>query len=176
MRSSTASPGPWKARRRRPSATTCRRRRRPTSGIPSMRRGCGVPSASSASRRSPSRPSPEAGVRGMAEIRKADPGARRRALLLLAVGTLVGALLIAGWERYRLPFRDWLVSEPEKTAHRARLVFVLLAIALSAPPAAFAARLWRLGAAVRRARQFPPPGYRVIRDTPVVEGPAARAR
>jgi hypothetical protein len=122
-----------------------------------------------------SRPSREAAAE-MTEIRKADPAARRQALLLLAAGTLVGALLIVGWERYKIPLRDWLESEPGELAHRARLGFLLLAMALSAPVLAFAARLWRLGARVLRARQFPPPGYRVIRDTPVISGPAAVSR
>ena len=36
--------------------------------------------------------------------------------------------------------------------------------------------LWSLGAKVLRARQFPPPGYRVIRDTPVIGGQAAVLR
>ena len=31
-----------------------------------------------------------------------------------------------------------------------------------------AAYLWSLGAKVLRAREFPPPGHRVIRDTPVI--------
>jgi hypothetical protein len=112
----------------------------------------------------------------MTEIRKADPGARRQAWLLVTLGTLAGALLIVGWERYRLPFRDWLTSEPGKSAQRVKLVFLLIATALSAPLAAFAAQLWRLGARILRLRQFPPPGYRVIRDTPVISGPAAIAR
>src|SRR5262249_58752968 len=102
-----------------------------------------------------------------------EAAARREAVLVLAAATLVGALLIVGWERYEIPLRDWLRSEPGKLAHRARLGFLLLALALVAPVLAFAVQLWRLGARVLRARQFPPPGYRVIRDTPVISGPAA---
>jgi hypothetical protein len=36
----------------------------------------------------------------MIEIRRADPAARRRAVLLVVLGALVGSLLIAGFERY----------------------------------------------------------------------------
>jgi hypothetical protein len=41
---------------------------------------------------------------------------------------------------------------------------------------AFAAYLWLLGKRVLRAQQFPPPGFRVVRDTPVMGGPAAVTR
>lgn len=50
------------------------------------------------------------------------------------------------------------------------------AAVLSAPLVALAVYLWSLGARVLRAGQFPPPGYRVIRDTPVVGGQAAVLR
>ena len=55
-------------------------------------------------------------------------------------------------------------------------MFFLSAVVLSAPLVAFAVYLWSLGAKVLRARQFPPPGYRVIRDTPVIGGQAAVLR
>lgn len=55
------------------------------------------------------------------------------------------------------------------------LVF-FLAAALSAPLLAFAAYLWSLGSKVLWAREFPPPGSRVIRDTSVIAGKAAVLR
>jgi len=112
----------------------------------------------------------------MTEIRRADPAARRHAVLFVVLGALVGALLIVGFERYRIPFQDWLLSGPGASAHRVKLVFLLSATALSAPPVAFAVHLWLLGAKVLRAQQFPPPGYRVIRDTPILTGRAAMSR
>jgi hypothetical protein len=39
-----------------------------------------------------------------------------------------------------------------------------------------AAYLWRTGARVLAAAQFPPPGMRVLRDTAIVRGPAALRR
>ena len=102
----------------------------------------------------------------MTEVRRADPAARRQAVVLVVLGAVVGALLILGFERYRTPLRDWLLSEPGELGYRVRLVFFLSAAVLSAPLVAFAVYLWSLGAKVLRARQFPPPGYRVIRDTP----------
>jgi hypothetical protein len=112
----------------------------------------------------------------MTEIRRADPAARRQALLFVVLGALAGALLFVGIERYRVPLRDWVLSEPEKFAHRMKFVFLVSVALLSAPLIAFAVYLWSLGAKVLRAEQFPPPGYRVIRDTPVIGGQAAMFR
>src|SRR5574341_1091413 len=112
----------------------------------------------------------------MSKIRKADPAARRQALLFVILGALVGSLLIVGFERYSMPFRDWLLSEPGDLSHRLRLGFFLAAAFLSAPLLVFAVYLWLLGVKALRAREFPPPGYRVIRDTPVIGGHAAVLR
>jgi hypothetical protein len=112
----------------------------------------------------------------MTEVRKADPGARRQAVLLVMLGALVGTLLIVGFERYRTPLRDWFFSEPRELVHRAKLVFLLSATVLSAPLVALAVYLWSLDVKVLRAGQFPPPAYRVIRDTPVIGGQAAVLR
>jgi hypothetical protein len=37
------------------------------------------------------------------EVQRADPAARRLAVVLVVAGALVGSLLIAGLERYRAP-------------------------------------------------------------------------
>ena len=116
------------------------------------------------------------GARQPMEIQKADPDLRRQALLLIVFAAAVGGLLIAGFEDFREPFREWLSSEPAETAHRARLALYVSAIILSGPVIAFAIYLWRFGAKVLRAQRFPPPGYRVIRDTPVAGGPRAVTR
>lgn len=112
----------------------------------------------------------------MTEIRKADPRARRQAVWLLIAGTLVGVLLILGFGRYSGSLRTWIKSDPTAVAHRLTLALVGLSIVLSAPAIAFAVYLWALGGRVLRAEEFPPPGYRVIRDTPVVGGQGARVR
>ena len=112
----------------------------------------------------------------MIEVQRADAAARRHALVVVVLGALTGALLLVGFERYRIPLRDWVLSESEKSAHRVKLVFLVSGGLLSTPLVAFAVYLWSLGARVLRARQFPPPGYRVIRDTPIVGGPAAMSR
>jgi hypothetical protein len=113
---------------------------------------------------------------GMTELRRADPAARRQAVVFIVLGAFAGALLIFGFERYRIPFRDWVLSEPGKFALRVRLVFLFLGVFSAVPLVAFAIYLWSFAASVLRARQFPPPGYRVIRDTRIVFGQAATSR
>lgn len=112
----------------------------------------------------------------MNEVQKADPAARRQAVLVIVFATAAGALLIAGFEHFREPFREWLSSEPAETARRAKLAVYVSALILSAPVIAFAIYLWLFGARVLRAQHFPPPGFRVIRDTPAVGGRGAMNR
>jgi hypothetical protein len=112
----------------------------------------------------------------MGEIRRADPSAQRKAVLLLISGALVGMVLIFGFERYRAPLIDWILSEPAELAKRVMLIMMTTAAVMSAPLVGFAAYLWSLGAKVIRAGEFPPPGHRVIRDTPVNRGKAAVLR
>ena len=112
----------------------------------------------------------------MTDVRRAHPAARRHGVLLLLVAALVGALLTVAYERYRIPLRDWILAAPRETAQRIQLIPLAVGALLLVPLLAFAAYLWSLSAKVLRAREFPPPGHRVIRDTPAVVGEAALAR
>jgi hypothetical protein len=112
----------------------------------------------------------------MNELQKADPEARRKAILVLVFAAALGGLLISGFDHFREPLREWLQSDPAETARRARLALSVSMLVLSVPAIAFAIYFWLLGRKVLLAQQFPPPGYRVIRDTPVVRGAAAVAR
>ena len=112
----------------------------------------------------------------MNEVQKTDPTARRQAILVVIFAAALGGLLIAGFDHFREPFREWLLSEPAETASRAKLALYISAFVLCVPLVAFAVYLWLLGARVLRAQQFPPPGFRVIRDTPVVGGRGATIR
>ena len=107
----------------------------------------------------------------MTEIRRADPVARRRLVLIVACEVVLGALLILALEYSRTIVRD-----PAELARRLWLVFSLLAVLLVASPIAFAVYLWSVGTRILRAGEFPPPGVRVIRDTPILSGAAAVAR
>jgi hypothetical protein len=110
------------------------------------------------------------------EVQRADPVARRRAVLLVAGGAVMGVLLIAAFERARAPLGDWIRSDPGQAARRAQRVALVSSGVLVAPLFGLATYLWLLGARVVRAGRFPAPGQRVLRDTPVLRGQPAVSR
>ncbi|HUL41746.1 MAG TPA: hypothetical protein VLV32_07560 [Burkholderiales bacterium] len=112
----------------------------------------------------------------MSDIQKADPNARRRALLLVIIGTIVGAAIIFGFESYRPALQGWILSEPDKVIDRIIIVMVASGCVLSAPLLVFGAYFLMLGAKVSRAQQYPPPAQPVIRDIVIVRGEAAVVR
>jgi hypothetical protein len=109
----------------------------------------------------------------MIDIRRADPTARRQALMIVILGALAGTLLLLTFVRYREQPLDWLRFQlGEHTA-----IMPLLAVALLCVPLlALAAYLWLLGANVIKTGVFPPPGLRAIRATAVVAGSGAVLR
>src|SRR5262245_50425399 len=112
----------------------------------------------------------------MTETQRAGPAARRQAVLLVVAGAVVGTGLLVALEHYRAPLREWLLSEPEQLAHRLKLVFLLVSVAMSAPLFGFAAHIWCLGSKVIRAQQIPPPRYHVAPRTPVAQERRALTR
>jgi hypothetical protein len=106
----------------------------------------------------------------MSELQKADPRARRAALIVVAIGTLGGAGLILLFETYRTDVAAWIAADDR----RIRLVIAALVLLTAGPALAMAAYLWRLGHRTIESDRYPPPGLRVVRDTRVVIGPAAR--
>ena len=76
----------------------------------------------------------------MNEIWKLRLSGPRRAVVVV-LGAIVGAGLIAGFERYQPALRAWLLFAPSETAFRAKLVLLLLTAALSLPLLAVAAYL-----------------------------------
>jgi hypothetical protein len=110
------------------------------------------------------------------EIRRADPAARRNALLLILIGALIGSSLIVAFERYRAAVQEWLVAEPAEVSQRLQLTLALGGAALLLPLLAVSVYLWRFGARVVSAGQFPPPDVKVVRDTQIAVGRAAALR
>lgn len=109
----------------------------------------------------------------MPDVQNADSGARRRTLVLMVVGVAVGASTILIARRLLPAVEAWVA---EDAAGRLPTVAVVAALIPTAPLAAFGAYLWHLGSRVVGARRFPPPGLRVARDVPVVEGATAVRR
>ena len=110
----------------------------------------------------------------MADVQKADPTARRAALLIITFGTIAGGVLLtlsAGSSGRRVA--EWV---KEDVYVRVRIVTALLMLLTTGPALGGAVYLWRLGQRVVRARQFPPPGLRVVRDTPLLAGERAVRR
>ncbi len=112
----------------------------------------------------------------MSEIQKADPRARRRAIITLVLGTLIGCAVILLFQHYAPALQDWMLKDPEELATRIAYALLLFAALFSVPLLAFAVYLWRFGSQVVGAERFPPPGLPTVRDTPVLRGLPARRR
>jgi len=109
----------------------------------------------------------------MTEIQRADPAARRRALVAAVV------IALAGWAAFFV-LQDWLAglrgSDPMQVRRALEGAMIWGSWVACLPVAALALWLWRAGVRVGRAGRYPPPGAQVIRDTPIVHGDAARLR
>jgi hypothetical protein len=104
------------------------------------------------------------------EIQKADPDARRAGLLIVGGGTLLGVVLITMAGALRPDFEAWIKQDVNV---RLRMVIAILMLLTTGPAVGMASYLWRLGQRIVRTKRYPPPGFRVMRDTPVEIGPAA---
>lgn len=109
----------------------------------------------------------------MPEIQPADPATRRRALFGAAVVALAGWLALFTLQR-------WLrgLGGTDPVALRLALEDAMLwgSWAACLPVAVLATWLWLQGLRIMRAGRYPAPGAKVIRDTPVLHGDAARLR
>lgn len=112
----------------------------------------------------------------MHEIQKADPRARRWAVLFVSCGILAGLVVIwlAEWGGPAL--EAWLNRDPEHVGSRLGLAVALLALAVALPVLGVAGYFWRLGDKIRRTDRFPAPGTLVMRDTMVLRGAPAPPR
>lgn len=107
-------------------------------------------------------------------IQPADPAARRRALIWLAVLPCLGLVAL-------LVTKRWLagvMSLADTHAAMDSLAAALWCTVLigSAGPAAMGVYAWWLAARVQAALRFPPPGLPVVRDTVILFGQAAVRR
>lgn len=109
----------------------------------------------------------------MPSIQPADPAARRRLLQLILVIIAVGVAGHAALDTWLEGLRE---MDPAEAAPRLAATLLWSVGILSALLVGLAAYLWRQGGQIRAAGRFPLPGQKVVRDTPVVEGAAARHR
>ncbi len=112
----------------------------------------------------------------MTDIQRADPGARRQAVVLV-LGVAAAGLLVVWLLQSSLPALEaWLAEEPADAARRVRLLAVVTGGIFAIPTLIFATWFWKQGELIVSADRFPTPGMRVVRDTPIVRGVQARAR
>ena len=111
----------------------------------------------------------------MASIQKADPKAKRNAIWILCIAAAAGGVSILAVEFYMDDLQSWLGSNIDFLADNTILVF-LAALLMVAPILVAGAYFLLLGTRAVQARRFPPPGYAIARDMPVIEGTKGRQR
>ncbi|MGR3277919.1 hypothetical protein ACSYAD_22740 [Acaryochloris marina NIES-2412] len=107
----------------------------------------------------------------MPEIQPADPASRRKLVVWLSLFLLVTLLsqsVIQG-------FTHWLAEDPERVRDYFGRIVGAIALVFS-PLFVFGYYAWQMGVAVIRAKRFPPPGMKVIKDTVVIKGRKAVSR
>ena len=112
---------------------------------------------------------------GETEIQKADPAARRRAVLVVATTAVAGSLLILWYQRGDAAIVEWLLATLPEAAERPTLLLAIC-VACFLPLLATCGYLFQQGRRIVAARRQPAPGLRVVRDTPVVRGARAVRR
>src|SRR5262245_36025126 len=80
---------------------------------------------------------------GVTQIERADPRARRRAVVLVTIGAVGGSLLFWGVQS-RLPaLQAWVAEDPAQAPLRLRLIVSGSAAAVAVPTLVFATYFWR---------------------------------
>jgi hypothetical protein len=107
------------------------------------------------------------------EQHRADPAARRTAWIVMIVIAAVGGSIIFATTALRPQIEEWVLVDVRS---RLTIVIGVLTVLAAGPPLALAAYLFSFGRQVVAAARFPPPGARLMQDTPVITGDAARRR
>lgn len=109
------------------------------------------------------------------KIQKADPAARRRAVIVVLVMLVLGASAIVAFENLMIDFESWAEHNIDYLLDHTYLIFLVFLIMLLP---AFGAGVYLLVFANRVAltQRYPPPGCAVSRDTVVIEGARAVQR
>ena len=108
------------------------------------------------------------------DVQSADPRTRRIAVIVVAIGALAGALLIAAMQSQLGALQKVAAEHPAAIEENFGIITWALIAAVVVPVWAFNIYLWRLGSRIVATGLFPPPGMKVLRDTPVLRDSAAR--
>jgi hypothetical protein len=106
----------------------------------------------------------------MVTIQKADPEARRKAIRMICGAFILGVCAILVFDFLQEDFQSWLKKNIDFLLEHTIVVF-FVSLLLVSPILAIGRYLFLLGNRTVRAQRFPPPGYGVVRDTVVFEGP-----
>lgn len=108
----------------------------------------------------------------MADLyQQADPEARRKLIVYLLIGAVIGA----GAIYYYSELLADAIDDPELAFERLALIVNSLYV-LVIPAIWFAVRIWRIARLTSEAESYPPPGIAVVRDTRIVTGGDALRR
>jgi hypothetical protein len=112
----------------------------------------------------------------MAEVRPADPVARRQMLVVLLLAVVLGGAMLAAMPMLGDAMQSWLLAEGADPIERGALLLRGLSLALALAALAPAVYCYVIAARIDAAGEFPLPGAKLVRDTPVLRGDAARSR
>ena len=108
-------------------------------------------------------------------IQKADPAARRKAIIMVLVALVFGVSVIAAFEYFLGDVESWAEHNIEFLLEHTYLIFLVFLV-LVLPVLGAGAYFLVLANRIARAQRFPPPGCAVSRDTVVIEGARAVQR
>lgn len=111
----------------------------------------------------------------MVDIQKADPQARRKAIMNLIIGALVGTGLFFLLEYLVGNVNFWIQSNAVYLVEHHYIAFLAMLLLVS-PILWLTIYLIRFTRQIIRTERFPPPGTPVIRDVRVLEGKLAVRR
>lgn len=108
-------------------------------------------------------------------IQRADPRARKIAILIIGIVSLLGISLISAVQTFEPEISSWLEANDDWLAGHPQAVFWTF-LGLISPILATTLYLFNYARLAAKAQRLPPPGYAVIRDTRIIEGISAVRR
>jgi Ca2+/H+ antiporter len=106
-------------------------------------------------------------------VQSGDPAMRRRALMIVVAGAVLGGAIILLTGGYRRQLTDWAQDDPARALN---LLLPAMAVTIVLPVLGIAWYFWRLGASTVRELRFPPAHVTWANAAPPVHGAAARRR
>lgn len=111
----------------------------------------------------------------MNHIQKADPSARRKAIISLIAGAVAGVGLFLLLDYFVGNVNEWIASNALYLVEHHYLVFLIMLLLVS-PILWLSTYLIRFAGKIVKSKRFPPPDTPVIRDVRVLEGKSAVLR